>query len=194
MHSSDPGIREVSELRVRQSMEIAKELGIRGVIFHTNMIANFKDVAYMNNWVKTNATFYKKILKEYPGLYIYVENMFDFDPDMLVKLAESMKEVLRPVVSDPVKEESEKPEGLGAVTSQIMAPMYQNTNQMKEIFFEDKTGEMVSILPETKVETEKAIMPEVSEVKAEEEPEGQEETSESQSSDVPAEPETITEE
>ena len=92
LHSSDAKIREVSELRVRQSMEIAKELGIRGVVFHTNIIANFKDVAYMNNWVKTNATFYKKILEEYPGLYIYVENMFDFDPDMLVKLAESMKE------------------------------------------------------------------------------------------------------
>ena len=99
-------------------------------------------------------------------------NVGQYDTINLQKeLAESMKEVLRPVVSDPVKEEPEKPEGLGAVTSQIMAPMYQNTNQMKEIFFEDKTGEMVSILPEAKVETEKAIMPVVSEVKAEEEPE-----------------------
>lgn len=92
LHSSDARIREVSELRVRQSMEIAKELGIRGVIFHTNMIANFKDEVYMNNWVKTNAEFYKKIFGEYPGIYVFVENMFDFDPDMLLKLAECMQE------------------------------------------------------------------------------------------------------
>ena len=92
LHSIDDKIREVSELRVRQSMEIAKELGVRGVIFHTNMIANFKEATYMQNWVNTNAAFYKKILAEYPGIYVFVENMFDFDPDMLVKLAEKMKE------------------------------------------------------------------------------------------------------
>ncbi len=91
LHSSDARIREVSELRVRQSMDIAKELGIRGVIFHTNMIANFKDPFYMKNWVNTNAAFYKKMLTEYPGIYIFVENMFDFDPDMLVELAQELK-------------------------------------------------------------------------------------------------------
>ena len=91
LHSTDARIREVSELRVRQSMDIAKELGIRGVVFHTNMIANFKDAVYMDNWVKTNAAFYKKLLAEYPGIYVFVENMFDFDPDMLVALAQELK-------------------------------------------------------------------------------------------------------
>lgn len=94
LHSSDARIREVSELRVRQSMDIAKELGIRGVVFHTNMIANFKEEAYMKNWVRTNAAFYKKVLAEYPGIYVFVENMFDFDPDMLVELAKELKEEL----------------------------------------------------------------------------------------------------
>ena len=92
LHSSDARIREVSELRVRQSMDIAKELGIRGVVFHTNMIANFKDAVYMKNWVNTNAAFYKKILAEYPGIYVFVENMFDFDPDMLLELALELKD------------------------------------------------------------------------------------------------------
>ena len=92
LHSMDTRIREISELRVRQSMEIAKELGIRGVVFHTNMIANFKDGFYMKRWVDTNAAFYKKILKEYPGIYIFVENIFDFDPDMLLELAREMEE------------------------------------------------------------------------------------------------------
>ena len=91
LHSTDDRIREVSELRVRQSMEIAKELGIRGVVFHTNMIANFKDAVYMKKWVDTNAAFYKTLLQEYPGIYVFVENMFDFDPDMLLALAKEME-------------------------------------------------------------------------------------------------------
>ena len=92
LHSTDARIREISELRVRQSMDIAKELGIRGVIFHTNMIANFKDAAYMKNWVAANAAFYKKMLTEYPGMYIFVENMFDFDPQLLTELAQELKD------------------------------------------------------------------------------------------------------
>ena len=61
-------------------------------------------------------------------------------------LAESMKELLSPVVSDPVtevKEEVVEEETIGEVTSQIMAPMFQDTSDMKEVYFEDKTDEMV---------------------------------------------------
>ncbi|MBR4983620.1 MAG: TIM barrel protein [Lachnospiraceae bacterium] len=92
LHSSDAKIREVSELRVRQSMDIAKELGIRGVVFHTNMIANFKNQSYMDNWLKANAVFYRKILAEYPEIYVFVENMFDYTPEMLLELAQELKE------------------------------------------------------------------------------------------------------
>lgn len=35
--SQDPGIRKVSERRMRQSMELAAELGVKGVVFHTNV-------------------------------------------------------------------------------------------------------------------------------------------------------------
>lgn len=92
LHSLDPRIREVSELRIRQSMEIAKELSIRGVIFHTNMIANFKESSYVENWIRANARVYREMLKEYPGIYIFVENMFDSEPDMLLALAEELKD------------------------------------------------------------------------------------------------------
>lgn len=57
-------------------------------------------------------------------------------------LAESMKELLSPVVGDPVTEVKEE-ETIGGVTSQIMAPMFQDTSDMKEVYFEDKTDEMV---------------------------------------------------
>ena len=87
IHSSDSKIREISEMRIRQSMEIAKKLKIRGVIFHTNIIANFKDTAYMDGWVERNTHFFRSILCEYPGIYGFVENMFDFDPDVLLRIA-----------------------------------------------------------------------------------------------------------
>ena len=57
-------------------------------------------------------------------------------------LAESMKEVLDPSVK---KEEIQKEKTqMGEVTSQIMAPMLENERQEKEIFYEDKTGEIES--------------------------------------------------
>ena len=36
IHSEDQRIREASAFRIRQSMDIAAALGIRGVVFHTN--------------------------------------------------------------------------------------------------------------------------------------------------------------
>ena len=72
-------------------------------------------------------------------------NVGQFDTMNLQKaIAESMKEVLSPVVSDPVLEK----EKLGEVTGQIMAPMFQNTSDMKEVYFEDKTDEMVPPPPQ----------------------------------------------
>ena len=57
-------------------------------------------------------------------------------------LAESMKEVLDPSVQkEEVQQEKTQ---MGEVTSQIMAPMLENERQEKEIFYEDKTGEIES--------------------------------------------------
>ncbi|MBP3325240.1 MAG: sugar phosphate isomerase/epimerase [Coprococcus sp.] len=92
IHSSDSKIRKVSELRVRQSMEIAQKLGIRGVIFHTNIIPNFKVKCYMDGWVEQNTRFYKELLHEYPGIFVFMENMFDNEPDVLMQLADNMKD------------------------------------------------------------------------------------------------------
>ena len=76
-------------------------------------------------------------------------NVGQYDTINLQKaLAESMKEVLSPVVSDPVLEKEEGPAELGEVTGQIMASMYQNTSDMKEVYFEDDTGEMVPPPPQ----------------------------------------------
>ena len=90
VHSSDQRIKEVSELRVRQSMEIAKEMGLRGVVFHTNRIGGFRDGFYLENWKKTNQQFFSTICEAYPNQQIFMENMFDEAPDVLRGLAEEM--------------------------------------------------------------------------------------------------------
>ena len=90
--SDDPRIKEVSDFRVRQSLDIAKELGATAVIFHTNYIPSFNLESYRNNWVLRNAAYWSEKLIEYPMLNIYIENMFDMDCALLLRLGEKLKE------------------------------------------------------------------------------------------------------
>ncbi|MGN1105930.1 MAG: sugar phosphate isomerase/epimerase family protein [Huintestinicola sp.] len=89
--SSDRLIREISELRVRQSIEAALEIGAEAVIFHTNHNPFFTAESYVNNWLDFNEKFWSGILTEYPQLNIYIENMCDSSPDMLAALSERLK-------------------------------------------------------------------------------------------------------
>lgn len=85
--SEDAKIRELSRMRMRQSMEVASKLSVKAVIFHTNLIAGFELSSYLERWLFYHTDFLKKLLEEYQGIQIYVENMFDRTPNMLEKLA-----------------------------------------------------------------------------------------------------------
>lgn len=91
IHSSDARIRQISDQRMRQSMNIAKNLGIRGVIFHTNLIANFYDKIYRQNWLEKNLAYFSALAAEYPDIEIFIENMFDLEPDMFAAFGEAAK-------------------------------------------------------------------------------------------------------
>ena len=91
--SEDPEIAKVSEMRVRQSMDIANELGAKGVIFHTNIEPMLTSEIYRKNWLDRTKNFFTIICGEYPHINVYMENMFDKDPEELCKLAEAMKDV-----------------------------------------------------------------------------------------------------
>lgn len=93
IHSSDPLIRQVSEKRVYQSMEIAREMGVRGVVFHTGRLNGFRLPYYLNQWMETNKAFFTRVAEKYPDICIYMENMFDEAPDMMAELARQMKDV-----------------------------------------------------------------------------------------------------
>lgn len=90
VHSSDRYIREASDLRIRQACEIGLELGVRGVIVHTNFIPNFYQKTYREGWVDRNEEYFRKLLEDFPQLWIYIKSMFDEEPECLVKLAQRM--------------------------------------------------------------------------------------------------------
>lgn len=89
--SEDARIREVSDYRVEQSLDIAQKLGAKAVIFHTNYIPTFHMESYRNQFVKSNIEYWSKKLHKYPDLNIYMENMFDMDCILLARLAEGLK-------------------------------------------------------------------------------------------------------
>ena len=83
LDSADPLIKEVSLKRVESSLEIAKKLNLKGVVFHTNYITWMKDEAYKKNWVLSHKKIYLDLIEKYKDIEIYVENMFDLDPFLL---------------------------------------------------------------------------------------------------------------
>ena len=89
--SDDSLIARASDYRVEQSLTIAKRLGVEGVVFHTNYIANFKTDSYRDSFVKKNAVYWSEKLLKYPDIQIYMENMFDDTPELLAGLAEELK-------------------------------------------------------------------------------------------------------
>lgn len=93
VHSEDPLIRGVSERRVYQSMNIAKRLGVRGVVFHTGTIPTFFSSAYEENWLRANRAFWLTVCERYPKIEVLMENMFDSRPDLLSALARELRQV-----------------------------------------------------------------------------------------------------
>ncbi len=90
--SSDRRIFQVSDLRVRQSMDIAKAMGLRAVVFHTNFIVNFRLQSYLQTWLERNEAYWRQILADYPAQQVWMENMFDDSPGLLAQLAERMSD------------------------------------------------------------------------------------------------------
>lgn len=94
--SYDSGIRRHSLYRMRQSVEIAGELGCRGVVFHTGLLPGMVgDAKYRGNWLKRMEETLRKLLEQSGGLEIYCENMFDETPAELRDLALVMQDEKR---------------------------------------------------------------------------------------------------
>lgn len=88
--SMDAKIREVSELRIEQSINIAREIGAKAVVFHTNYNPFLNTEKYIEEWVIENAKIWSDILERHADINIYLENMFDTSPVILEKLSKEL--------------------------------------------------------------------------------------------------------
>lgn len=91
--STDPKIKEYSKMRVEQSFSIANELGVRGVVLHTGLIAELDLDYYINGWLKDTEQLIRFLAEKYPDIEIYMENTFEQTPDALLRLAKNLKDV-----------------------------------------------------------------------------------------------------
>lgn len=85
--SVDEKVREISDMRIRQSLGAAKKMGVGAVIFHTNYNPFLNTKQYIDNWILQNCEYWGKVLEDYPDISIYLENMFDTTPDILEEVS-----------------------------------------------------------------------------------------------------------
>lgn len=86
--SWDSGISSHSIYRMQQSVEIAGELGCRGVVFHTGLTPGLVgDQKYRSHWLEVMADTVRMLLGQDDAVEIYCENMFDESPWELAELA-----------------------------------------------------------------------------------------------------------
>lgn len=88
--SHDERIREISKMRMEQSIQFAKALGLEGVVFHTNYNLGIQTEEYFNHFLDATAEYLSTLLERNPDINIYVENMFDTTPYALRKLSERL--------------------------------------------------------------------------------------------------------
>lgn len=88
--SIDSKIREISMLRVEQSIDIALRIGAKAVVFHTNYNPFLNSQAYVESWVNENVRIWSEVIKKHSDINIYLENMFDMTPDIMLRLGEEL--------------------------------------------------------------------------------------------------------
>lgn len=88
--SPDKRIREISDLRIKQSIAAARELCAAAVVFHTNYNPFLSTESYIDGWIEQNSAYWSGILDSFPDINIYLENMFDTSPDIMAQLAERL--------------------------------------------------------------------------------------------------------
>lgn len=90
--SDDAFIAEYSKKRLRQSMEIAGELSVKGVVFHSGLVPGVTTQVYLHNWVLRQEEFYRNLCEQYSDITVYMENTQESGPVLLLPLIERMSD------------------------------------------------------------------------------------------------------
>ncbi len=88
--SSDAEIRRISKLRMRQSLDAARSLGAKAVVFHTNFNPFISTREYYAAVVTMTSDYLEELLRAYPDICIYMENMFEAGPEVLVDISKRL--------------------------------------------------------------------------------------------------------
>ena len=88
--SGDSVMRKRSRYLIEQSLDIAAELGVRGVVFHTGLIGTLELSSYIEPWMEEALKFWNVTAEKYAPLEIYMENTFERRPDTLVRLSDGL--------------------------------------------------------------------------------------------------------
>lgn len=70
--SQDPRMRVVSEYRMWQSMKIAQSLGVKGVVFHTNVNPMLSSREYDMHAIDMTVEFLKTLLSDFPDIERFI--------------------------------------------------------------------------------------------------------------------------
>ncbi len=90
--SVDEKIKEISMLRINQSLNLGRKMNVKAVVFHTNYNPFLNSLGYIEEWINVNTQIWRNILNENKDINIYLENMFDVSPVILKRLAENLSE------------------------------------------------------------------------------------------------------
>ena len=88
--SSDSVIRKRSRELIELSFSIAGRLGVKGVVFHTGILADLQLPSYINPWLEAAESFWREMAEKYGNMDIYMENTFEKNPDILLSLKERL--------------------------------------------------------------------------------------------------------
>ena len=89
LNSPDVAIRKVAEDRIIQNLEVAQQLKVKYVVFHTNSLPMINKKEYADGWVTAHAAFWSKMLKKY-DCTILLENMWDDSPELLKRVIKTV--------------------------------------------------------------------------------------------------------
>ena len=90
--SLDPKIVEVTKIRHRQSIEIARKLNANTVIFHSGYNSHVKAQSYINSFIKRQIEYWIRLLEENQvnDLIVTLENTYEETPDILLQIYEGV--------------------------------------------------------------------------------------------------------
>ncbi len=93
MLSMDSVIRDRSRKLVLRSLDVAKRLSCKGVVFHTGLISGLDTKAYTDQWLEGMSEYLHEIAPVYEDIEIYMENTFERTPEPFVGLMERTRDL-----------------------------------------------------------------------------------------------------